>query len=68
MSHLLVDEWHIILLSTKMLLISEASIAAHAGIDLVIAYRHDFYMVFLRGSFDECLHQQIRIAALPRAS
>jgi hypothetical protein len=40
-----------------MLLISEASITAHAGIDFVIAYRNDFYIVFLRGSFDERLHE-----------
>ena len=52
----------------KMVLAPEAGVTPHAGIDLVIVYRHDFHMVFLRGSFDECLHEQIRIAALPRTS
>ena len=51
-----------------MLLIPETSVTTHTGTDLVIAYRHDLYMVFLRGSFDECLYEQIRIAALSRAS
>jgi hypothetical protein len=51
-----------------MVLVPEASVTPHAGVDLIIVYRDDLYMVFLQDTFDECLHQQIRIAALPWTS
>ena len=68
LAHLLIDELHIVLLHTSMLLVSEASITAQAGIDLIIVYRHNFYLVPLRCTFDERLHQQFRVTTLPRAS
>jgi hypothetical protein len=40
-----------------MVLVPEASVTTHAGVDLVIVYGDDLYMVFLRGPFDECLYQ-----------
>ena len=68
MSHLIVDSLHIVLLHTSIIFALETGVAPHAGIDLAIVNRDNLYMVLLRGTFDECLHQQIRIAALPGAS
>ena len=67
-AHLFIDKQHVVILYTGIGLVLESSVTTHAGIDLIVVNRNYFDMVLLRGTFGECLYQQVRIAALSRAA
>ena len=67
-AHLFIDKRHIVILYTSIGIVVETSVTTHTGIDLIVVNRNYFDMVFLRGTFGECLYQQVRIAALSRAA
>ena len=66
--HFFVDNLHIIFLAALVVFAGKARIATDARIDFVLVNRDDFDMVPRRSALHERLHQQIRIAALARAT